>query len=222
MVIFMKRLDQFKAKRRRVYEDIFSVKALFFTGLMIMPVFLFSPFILLRIILFFFFWFLAWLAGKNGNPLSTILVILGITLFNLIIPYGRVLFSIGAFKITAGALLGGIHRAVTLEGLIMLSRITIRPNLKIPGFFGELTGEAFRIFSVIMNQKNRITRKNIMGDIDRLMLELSGDGGSINNGCKTPQPVTAQAFRTQPAGFVILTFVAIIPWAMMIIMLNLS
>jgi heptaprenyl diphosphate synthase len=224
----MKSLDQFREKRQRVYEGFFSAKALFFTGLVIMPAFLFTPLTSLRIILFLFFWFLSWLAGKKSNPLFIIVIILGITLFNLIVPYGRVLFSISAFKVTVGALLGGIHRAVTFEGLIMLSRIAIRPDLKIPGFFGELTGETFRIFSVIMNQRNRITRINIMGDIDRLMLELSGDdrnnnnNGETGNGGETHQPVAACIFRTQPAGFVILAVVAILPWAAMLIMLKLG
>jgi heptaprenyl diphosphate synthase len=215
----VKRFDQLRAKRRKIYENLFSAKALCIAGLITMPALLFNPFVPLRMLLFLFFWFLAWLAGKKNNPLFTFLVIFGIVLFNLIIPYGRVLFSIGAFKITAGALMGGIQRAVTLEGLIMLSRIAIRPDLKIPGFFGELIGESFRIFSVIMSQKQRITRKNLMGDIDQLMLELSGDsesggsveaGESVKAGVETPQ--AAAASRTKPAGFVILAVVVILSW----------
>jgi heptaprenyl diphosphate synthase len=214
----MKWFDQFRAKRRKVYESLFSAKALCIAGLVIMPALLFNPFVPSRILLFLFFWFLAWLAGKKNNPLFTFLVIFGIVVFNLIIPYGRVLFSIGVFKITTGALIGGISRAVTLEGLIMLSRITIRPDLKIPGFFGELIGESFRIFSVIMNQKQRITRKNLMGDIDRLMLELSGDGeNSGNNGVigdngSPPHSAETPASRTKPIGFAILVIVAILSW----------
>jgi hypothetical protein len=206
----MKWFDQFRAKRRKVYENLFGAKALCITGLIIMPALLFNPFVPSRILLFLFFWFLAWLAGKKDNPLFTFLVIFSIVIFNLIIPYGRILFSFGVFKITAGALMGGINRAVTLEGLIMLSRITVRPNLKIPGFFGELTGESFRIFSIIMNQKQRITRKNFLDDIDRLMLELSGD--SEGNSGEAPQAAAVPASRTKPAGFVILAVVTILSW----------
>ncbi|MCL1837209.1 MAG: hypothetical protein FWG46_06665 [Treponema sp.] len=175
----MKRFDQFRAKRRKIYESLFSAKALCITGLLIMPALLFfpSPFTSPRVLLFLFFWFLAWLSGKKNNPVFTLLVIVGIVAFNLIIPYGKVLFTIGKFRITAGALLMGIRRAVTLEGLIMLSRFTIRPDLKLPGLFGELIGESFRIFSLIMNQKQRITRKNLIGDIDQMMIDLSGESG---------------------------------------------
>jgi len=207
----MKWFDQFRAKRRKIYENLFSAKALCIAGLIIMPALLLNPLVPSRIFLLLFFWFLAWLAGNKNNPLFTFLVILGIVLFNLVIPYGRILFSFGVFRITAGALMAGINRAVTLEGLIMLSRITVRPNLKIPGFFGELIGESFRIFSVIMNRRQRITRKNLLGDIDRLMLELSGDGEkSGDNGDIGNSAVPAS--RTKPAGFVILAVVTILSW----------
>ena len=210
----MKQLDQFRAKRRKVYEDLFSAKALCIAGLIIMPALLFNPVVPFRIVQFLFFWFLAWLAGKKNNLLFTFLVILGIVIFNLIIPYGRVLFSIGVFKITAGALLGGIQRAVTLEGLIMLSRITIRPDLKIPGFFGELIGESFRIFAVITDRKQRSapgTWKNFMTDIDRLMLDLSGDDA------QAPQPA-APLPRTNAAGFVILAAAVVLSWLPLVVL----
>ena len=202
----MKRFEQFRAKRRKIYEDLFSAKALCISGLIIMPALLFNPFTPARILLFLFFWFLAWLSGKKNNPVFTLLVIVGIVAFNLIIPYGKVLFSIGKFRITAGALMAGIHRAVTLEALIMLSRFTIRPDLKIPGLFGELIGESFRIFSVIMNQKQRITRKNLIGDIDQMMVDLSGESE------ETPHEEALPAARTKTAGFVILAVVTLLSW----------
>jgi len=171
-----------------------------------MPALLFNPVVDFRILQFLFFWFLAWLSGKKNNPLFTFLVIMGIVIFNLIIPYGQVLFSIGIFKITSGALITGIQRAVTLEGLIMLSRFTIRQDLKIPGLFGELIGESFRIFAVIMNQKQDITRKNLIADIDRLMIELSRD--TAENSQSAVNLVTG----TKPAGLIILAVVVILSW----------
>ena len=204
--VCMRWFDQFRLKRKKIYEDLFSAKALCFSGLVMMPALLFNPYTPMRLLQFLFFWFIAWLSGKKNNPLFTILVIIGIVAFNLIIPYGRVIFSIGKFRITIGALLAGIHRAVTLEGLIMLSRFSIRPDLKIPGLFGDLIGESFRIFSVIMNQKQRITRKNLVADIDQMMLELSGDGAGILQNDEKP------ASRTKPLGFVILAIVTILAW----------
>jgi heptaprenyl diphosphate synthase len=204
-VVTMKSLDRFRDKRRKVYEGLFSAKALCIAGLIIMPALLFNPFIPFRILQFLLFWFLAWLSGKKNNPIFTILIIFFITALNLIVPYGAILYSIGKFKITAGALMVGIQRAVTLEGLIMLSRVTIRRDLKIPGLFGEMIAESFRIFSVIMNQRHRITRKNLMNDIDQMMLDLSG------NDLEIIRP-DAPAPKTKPAGFVIIVLTAILSW----------
>jgi len=182
-----------------------------------MPALLFNPAVMSRAVQFIFFWFLAWLSGKKNKPLFTFLVMLGIVIFNLIVPYGRVLFSIGIFKITSGALITGINRAVTLEGLIMLSRFTIRQDLKIPGLFGELIGESFRLFAVIMNQKQHITRKNLIADIDRLMLDLSCEAsqpgvGSVSN-------TQAYSSCTKPAGFVILAVIVLLSWLPWVILL---
>ena len=193
--------------RSKIYNSIFSARALFIAGLLIMPALLFNPSTEHRVLQFVFFWFLVWLSGKKTNILFTFLVITGIIAFNLIIPYGRVLFNIGSFKITSGALTAGIHRAVTLEALIMLSKISVRQDLKIPGAFGELLGESFRIFSVMTSGKYRITGKTFFADIDNLLLnlllELSGEG--IPNS-------DIQITRTKPVGYVILAVVIVIPW----------
>jgi len=147
----------------------------YIAGFAAMLILLFSPSTELRAILFLFFWFLAWLFKKESNPLFTVLVILCIVFFNLLMPYGQVLFSVGFFKITSGALKTGIHRAVTLEGLVMLSRLIIRPDMKIPGLFGELLSDTFAYFTVIISRKGRIRGKNIIADIDSLLVELSGE-----------------------------------------------
>jgi len=147
----------------------------YIAGFAAMLILLFSPSTELRAILFLFFWFLVWLFKKNPNPLFTVLVILGIVFFNLLMPYGQVLFSVSIFKITSGALKTGIHRAVTLEGLVMLSRLIIRRDMKIPGLFGELLSDTFKYFAVIMNRKERVRGKSIIADIDSLLIELSGD-----------------------------------------------
>ena len=171
-----------------------------------MPALLFNPVTLLRVPQFLFFWFLAWLSGKKNNPLFTILVIFGIVAFNLIIPHGQLILSIGAFKLTSGALMVGIHRAVTLEGLIMLSRTTIRQDLRIPGLFGELLGESFRIFADLMSRKPHITRENFLSDIDHLMIELGGENAG------TPQDAAVPASKTRSLGFVILAVVVVLSW----------
>jgi len=193
-------------KRLEFYENALSAKALFITGLLIIPALLFNPDTEYRIIQFLFFWFLAFLCGKKTNFIFTVLITLFIIAFNLIIPYGRVLFSIGAFKITSGALEAGIHRAVTLQALVMLSKVTIRQDLKLPGSFGKLLGESLQIFSVIMSRRYKVTGKNLIADIDALMLELSAEQITIN---KEQDRIH---IHTKPSGFVILIITTLISW----------
>jgi heptaprenyl diphosphate synthase len=205
--------------RRTIYEDHFGPNALAAAGLAIMPALLFNPSTPLRVFLFLFFWFLAALAGKKSNPLLTILVILGIVVFNLLVPYGRVLFSTGPFKITSGALTAGIHRAVTFEALIMLSRLAIRPDLRIPGFFGSLIGESFRVYALLMNQKRRITRKTFIADIDRLMFELSADAqaGPEPDSGEEPIACAVKPARTKPVGYIVLVVTVVLSWISLVL-----
>jgi heptaprenyl diphosphate synthase len=197
-------MSNFRLRRQELYQRLFSSRALCIAGLLIMPALLFNPDTIFRIFQFFFFWFLAWLTGKKNNPLITILIILGIVAFNLLAPYGRIIASLGIFKITTGALLAGIHRGVTLEALIMLSRAAIRQDLRLPGSFGDLVGESFRIFAQITEQKNIIDRKNIAAGIDKLLIELS----------EVPQK--AEAGKKQNSctvwGIIILAFIVILSW----------
>jgi heptaprenyl diphosphate synthase len=169
-----------------------------------MPALLFNPDTAYRIAQCLFFWFLAWLTGKKNNLGLTLIVLFGIIAFNLLVPYGRVLVSWGGFRITEGALMAGVRRAVTLEGLVMLSRAAIRHDLRFPGRFGALIGESFRLLALIRDRKQSITRKNWMGDLDRLMIELSE--APVGTG------PAATAHRTARSGVIILILVSAIPW----------
>ena len=185
------------------FENNISAKALFIAGLLMIPALLFNPSTELRILQFLFFWFLIWFSGKKINVLLTILVIVFIVTFNLIIPYGKVLFSIGGFKITSGALTAGLHRAVTFEALVMLSNFCIRKDLQLPGAFGKLLSDSFYIFSVMMGGKYRITGKNFIVEIDNMMMELSGE--------EFPE-ADIEKQKTKPVGIVVLTIIVILSW----------
>jgi heptaprenyl diphosphate synthase len=108
----------------------------------------------------------------------------------------------------------------------MLSRISIRQDLKIPGGFGELIGESFRFFAVIMDSRQRITRKNLTGDIDALMLELSEDSPASPGMPPAAEGTTAETpapkQRTTAAGFIILALVVFLSWLPLIFMFVLS
>ena len=185
------------------YENNFSPKALCFTGLFVMPSFVFMPSTCMRILLFLFFWFLVLLSVRKSKPIFVIITFFCITAFNLLIPYGQILFAIGSFKITSGSLEAGIHRSVTFLGLLMLSKLSIREDLQLLGSFGKLLAESLRIFNVMMNRKTRITAKNFISDIDLLMFELSEQ--------ESPASL-AKKVRTTFIGYVILITVVILSW----------
>jgi heptaprenyl diphosphate synthase len=190
-------------KRLEVYENTFSAKALFITGLLIMPALLFIPSTGYRCFQFVFFCILVWLSGKKINFLITFPIIMFIIVFNLIIPYGRVLFSVGVFRITSGALKAGVHRAFTLQSFVLLSKLTIKKDLIIPGTFGELLCESLQIFTAITEKKINFPKNNVFAKIDNLMLELSD----------TTLPASeVKIIKTKPAGYVVLIIAVILSW----------
>jgi len=189
--------------RLEFYENNFSAKMLFLAGMLIMPALLFVPSTGYRCFQFVFLCFLVLLSGKKINFMIMFPIIMFIIVFNLIIPYGRVLFSFGMFKITSGALKAGVHRAFTLQSFVMLSNLAIRRDLKIPGALGELLCESLHMFSVIMNKKYVIPKNNVLAEIDNLMLEL---------GHVTLPAQDEKIIKTKPAGFIILFVVVILSW----------
>lgn len=145
-------------------------------------VFLIVPDLSVRAALFLLFWILAIAAGKKTRPLFTLAGIAVITICNLFPPFGKILFRIGPFIITEGSLLRGLQRAVTMEGLVMLSRAALSSIPRLPGKTGKLIEESFIILDR-MNElfffKNREsagahTKKNIAEKLDDLLCEVSG------------------------------------------------
>jgi heptaprenyl diphosphate synthase len=159
--------------KQRAQDRIFSPVFLFAAGLVLMLIFLFTRSLKWQIIQFTFYTILALLSGKRLKPLFTLLVMAGIVAGNLLAPFGKVLYNLGSLRITEGALLSGLRRALTLEGLFMLSAAFIRPGLKLPGFFGSLLARTFGIFSLMQEKKPHFKKGHIIEEIDNLLLDLS-------------------------------------------------
>ncbi len=212
------RSSRFRARRREAVLDLFPSTTLFIAGLLTMPALLFNPSIPLRIVQFVLFWLCAWSVGKRTSLLNALIVSASIVAFNLLIPYGPVLAAIGSFRITQGALLAGLEKAVTVEGLIMLSKATIRSDLRLPGRFGALIGESFRYLELIMERKGGIERKDPIGGIDRLLIELSSlRAADTAEESAAGASTTAQTAKLQPRlaglGRVILLAAVALAWA---------
>jgi heptaprenyl diphosphate synthase len=99
---------------------------------------------------------------------------------------------------------------MTLEGLFMLSRLTVRQDLRLPGGFGELIGESFRILAVLTERKNTIRPGNLIAGIDSLMLELSAPD-AVGNAREAAVPGKAVKPGWFP-GFLILAAMVAVAW----------
>jgi hypothetical protein len=205
------------AEQRRTWcKDHLSSAAVFHAGLVMMAALLLNPSTELRGVQFLLFWFYAWLCGRKNNALITLTVMFGIVAFNLISPFGKVLAEWGAFRLTQGALLAGLRKAFTLEALLLLSKASIRPDLRLPGAFGSLLADCFSVFERISEQSAfakprrrpaaptlnpRLQVLSLIEKIDSLLLELSeeekvsdtispqqkvSDTAPLNKKCLTP------------------------------------
>ncbi|WP_304224013.1 hypothetical protein [Gracilinema caldarium] len=153
----------------------FSSYDLFVSGMLCIFPLVFSPHLYFRAFLLFYFYLFAWIQGKRASLLIATLVSSSIVVFNLLVPYGKVLIKIGEFPLTQGAFLAGLEKAITLEGLIMLSKATIRSDLQLPGTFGALVAQSFKIFEELLAKKKNIDYRDPIGSIDRLLIELASD-----------------------------------------------
>ncbi|GHV69605.1 membrane protein [Spirochaetia bacterium] len=173
---------QTETARAEKWDRLFGGAELFIAGLLMAVFFLLNNSVPLRCVQFLFFFFLAMLSGKKTNPLVTFFIMLMIVLVNLLAPYGKILAQWGPLKITAGSLEGGIRKALTLEGLIMLSAAVIRPQagtkLRLPFFLkplSDLLGESFRLLEKLRARQRPRKAKDIIPWLDNTLLSLDDD-----------------------------------------------
>jgi heptaprenyl diphosphate synthase len=142
-----------------------------------MAAFLFIPVIAVRAGLFLLFWLLATLARKKTNPGFTVIVLAALITANLFPAYGKILFRAGPFVIAQGSLMQGIQRAVTMEGLIMLSKLALASALPLPGKFGLLLRETFVILEQFNKKRDTLKKggkkkDSLFKTLDSILLQI--------------------------------------------------
>ncbi|GHV84919.1 membrane protein [Spirochaetia bacterium] len=171
----------------------FSVKGAVL--LLLAVLFLVLPYLPVRAVLFGVFWFLVILKRKKNRhpfqpprhpfqsprPFFTLISFTAIVVCNLFPPFGKILFTAGPLLVAEGSLLQGIQRAVTMEALIMFSRLIPGVSLPLPGRLGRLLRESFIILDQLketnlpVKGKDRKTNMvNFFYSLDTLMCRLSG------------------------------------------------
>lgn len=117
-------------------------------------------------------------AGRRIHLIPLFVMTAGIIAFNLAVPVGRVLFEIGRFPITLGALETGIKKALAVEGMIFVSRWFLSAGLRLPGRFGRLSQSVLarldRLFETGRTAALAVPRRNWLrdpaGSVDAVLL----------------------------------------------------
>lgn len=161
-----------RARRATAYEALFAPWVLALAGALVSVAFLFQQRPELKFLLLLCFVAAALVSGKKVSLLATLFVSLGIVAANLLVPVGKVILQLGPLIVTKTALIDGIDKAITFEGLIYISKATIRPGLRIPGRFGAIVGQAFVYYDRIVEYRGRIKLATIFSDTDALMLAV--------------------------------------------------
>ncbi|MFA5852831.1 MAG: Gx transporter family protein [Spirochaetales bacterium] len=163
------RMAAARAARKRRFEAWFSPLAAALAGAVIAVAFLFENSLALKLGMFFLLAAAAHFAGKRLSFVTTIIVSAGIIITNLLVPSGKVLAHLGPLAITQFALTEGIMKALTFEGLMLLSKASIMPGLKIPGKLGGIVALAFVYYDHIIEYKGRIRAATLSADADAMM-----------------------------------------------------
>jgi hypothetical protein len=111
----------------------------------------------------------------------------GIVACNLFPPFGKVLVTAGPFTVALGSLESGLRKALNLEGLIMLSKLAVPSKLELPGAFGKLLAETFRILEKLNNSRGLFS-----GSTDNNRPD--GNGADKNTVHKTDNPARKTRF----------------------------
>jgi hypothetical protein len=201
-----------EAKATR-YDALFAPWLLAGSGALVSLAFLFQQSTLLKAFLFIVFFIVAKASGKKVSLLTTLFVSLGIIAANLLVPLGKVIATWGPLTITETALVEGIGKAITFEGLIYISKASIRQGLNLPGRFGSIVGAAFVYYDRIIEYRGKIHAASLFNDVDELMLKIASSTSNIEES----GPASAQIARRPIVGYVLAAFVVCLSFAALVL-----
>ena len=170
-----------------------STEVLLFCGLATMVAVSLQDVMPVRCAQMVLFMVLAGMMGRRVRLIPPAVMLLSVVIANLFSPNGRVLFSVWRVDVTFGALRLGLLKGSLLVGLIYVSRVSVGPGLKIPGYFGALLLKAFAYFEAL-TEKWPGTKGGLLKRIDGLLEEVSSAGntdGAAMGASPGPAPVSA-------------------------------
>ena len=200
-------------EKRRISVDV-GARHLFIAGLAVVPAFLLQDDLPIKAAQALLFLVMARFAGKRVRLLYFLILAVVISLFELSVPWGRLLLRLGPIQVTEGALERGAFKAVTVSGLVFLSLATIRRDLVIPGRLGSVLGESFYYFEKLFDGRKRVERKRFFESLDEILFERFDPAAP-----ELPAaPVGTEAsVKTSPAGYLLITLLTAVNWSLLFI-----
>ncbi|TVR66828.1 MAG: hypothetical protein EA427_15460 [Spirochaetaceae bacterium] len=196
-----------------------SARLLLWAGILVLPAYLVQSNLLVRIVQVVLFAYLATLAGKRLQWFYFTTIIITITLFHLLVPSGVVLASVGGFRLTLGALRTGLFKALTIVGMVFISLVAVRADLRLPGRFGMLLGRMFWSFEQIMENRGELEARRPFLSGDRLLLSLYDRLGTMEERHAETQGRKATAATSSLSGIVIVLIIVVAQWVMLVVTL---
>ncbi|MDR1625649.1 MAG: Gx transporter family protein [Spirochaetia bacterium] len=137
---------------------------------------------------------IAGFSGRRIRILPGTVLLVSVTALHCLRPFGKVLLMLGTWPLTEGALDSGLIKALTLIGLVYLSRLTVRPQLRFPGRAGGIFSAMLSDFERITGCGVKIQRKDFWGGLDRLFAAVYGNGGEAARAAAPPSPGAGKGF----------------------------
>lgn len=106
------------------------------------------------------------------NLISSFILLLSIIFFSLLIPNGKLLFSIGSFKITQESLFLGLRRGLILILSVYISKIIVSKFPPLKGRFGKFINMIFLYFKELTSFEKENSGKNILKKLDSHLINV--------------------------------------------------
>jgi heptaprenyl diphosphate synthase len=182
-----------------------------------LPAYLLQDILGIRLAQVVFFGALAHVAGKKLQWVYFISIIATITVFHVIVPSGAVLAEIGGFRVTQGALRTGVFKALTIVGMVFISLVAVRADLRLPGRLGALAGKIFWSFEQIMERRGELGVRRPFHKADALLSDLYQELVSMDESVASTAERKATASRSSTAGASMVVMIVAVQWIVLLV-----